>query len=359
MANTTPPEKPPTDSYQIIKDARTLIDSRPESTASKKSAANYVREVTRLAKKGKDLWATAQDTTSQNTWFLRRAAILHIATSEITLYLSRQDKLQRELRDVPKTDPRWAPWQKHITQINGWTDIIQKAPEGSPLINIKPRKSKRRLGPGLPVDWREKLAVRLPTWKTQYLIAAITGCRPVELAKGVKLEIQSNELVVTINGAKLSAQSGQEWRELRWTLSDATPLVEQLIAQVKATNGLLSVNLGTDNTNPARAFSDAIKAAAKREWPNRKLSITAYSLRHAAASDLKASNLNSAEISAALGHAVDATKSTYGHVICARGASVAPQKTSAARTVKNVQNTFIPSIKAKSQVRQRGNTPGF
>jgi integrase len=358
MAITTPPEKPTANSNTIIKDARSLINSRPESTASEKSAANYRREVTRLARKGKDLWTTAQDTTSQNTWFLRRAAILHIATSEIKAYLSRQDMLQLELRDIPKTDSRWAPWQKYIINIQGWMDIIQKVPEGSPLIDIKPRKSKRRLGPGLPVDWREKLAGRLPMWKTQYLVAAVTGCRPIELHKGVKLEIQSNELVATIKGAKLSIKSGQEWRELRWTLSDATPLVKQLITQVQAANGTLIVNLGTDNTNPSRAFSDAIKAAAKREWPNRKLSITAYSLRHVAASDLKASYLSSDEISAALGHAVDATKSTYGHAAAsARGASVTPQKVSAARTVKNVKNTFNPSIGAKSQVRQRGNAP--
>jgi len=53
------------------------------------------------------------------------------------------------------------------------------------------------------------------------------------------------------------------------------------------------------------------------------------------AADMKADgHLDSGEISAALGHLSDATKSTYGHANMCKGRGVAPARVTAAREVK-------------------------
>lgn len=63
--------------------------------------------------------------------------------------------------------------------------------------------------------------------------------------------------------------------------------------------------------------------AAAREWPKRKTTLTPYCFRHQLAADMKASEqLDSEEISAALGHLSDATKSTYGHANMCKGRGV-------------------------------------
>jgi len=74
--------------------------------------------------------------------------------------------------------------------------------------------------------------------------------------------------------------------------------------------------------------------AAACEWQKCRTTVTPYCLRHRLAADMKADGkLDSGEISAALGHLSDATKSTYGHANMCKGRSLAPRLT-AARQVK-------------------------
>lgn len=75
--------------------------------------------------------------------------------------------------------------------------------------------------------------------------------------------------------------------------------------------------------------------AAACEWRKWKWTITPYCLRPQPAADMKADEqLDSGEISAALGHLSDATKSTYGHANMCKGRSLAPARLTAAREVK-------------------------
>jgi hypothetical protein len=57
-------------------------------------------------------------------------------------------------------------------------------------------------------------------------------------------------------------------------------------------------------------------------------------MRHQAAADMKASDMDSGDISAALGHLSDVTKSTYGRANMSRSSGVAPAKVEAALKVK-------------------------
>ena len=71
--------------------------------------------------------------------------------------------------------------------------------------------------------------------------------------------------------------------------------------------------------------------------------------RHAMASDLKASGLSSQEQSAALGHQVVETKSTYGSHRQGRAGGVAPDRVKAAQAVRG-EPTQPPENEARRVV---------
>jgi len=98
---------------------------------------------------------------------------------------------------------------------------------------------------------------------------------------------------------------------------------------------------GRGHNTPTATYSRAITNAGKRAWPEHPHSISAYSLRHAFAEDLKKSDLSRADISAALGHMVDKTASFYGHrgQPARGGHSVAPTKVLATTPVKATART--------------------
>lgn len=330
--------------FETITTGWALLSNHPLTQPSEKSIATYQREFNRIKARaeGGKIWEAAAQTTSQRTWYLRRAAILFLAWRALAKQLTVQEQMQTALRDAPPQDARWDQWRAEVQKVGRLIELIKSAPSGSPLVAPKPRRTKRKTGPGLPDDWREQLAARLPNWRQAYLVAAVTGCRPAELAKGVELRVREGQLQASIIGAKVGEYAGQPLRSMRWTLPNASPLVEQLAEAVLANAGELTVSLGNRNTNPARAFSDAIREAAKRAWPGRKLSITAYSLRHAAASDLKSSGLGETAVSQALGHASLSTKSTYGRAArTQKGVSVAPGQVEGSRPVRGQASTWI------------------
>jgi integrase len=184
----------------------------------------------------------------------------------------------------------------------------------------------------------------MPTYRAAALTAAVTGCRPAELVNGVRLSIEGDMLVAHIEGAKVDVArgKGQEWRRLEWPLNHPSAMVRDLAGEVAREHGTLLVTIKS-STN----FSTAMRNAATREWPKRKAAVTPYCFRHQAAADMKADGqLDSGEISVALGHISDATKSTYGHANMSKGRGVAPTKVTGARPVK-----MRTAVKAKSPVK--------
>jgi integrase len=185
---------------------------------------------------------------------------------------------------------------------------------------------------GLPPNWRELVVARMPAYRSAALTAAVTGCRPAELVGGVQLRIEGGILVALVHGAKVDVArgKGQEWRRLVWPLDHPSELVQGLVGEVTRADGSLLVTIAS-----ASNFSKSMSNAAAREWPKRKATITPYCFRHQVAADMKADGrLDSGEISAALGHLSDATKSTYGHANMCKGGSLAPARVTAAREVK-------------------------
>lgn len=166
------------------------------------------------------------------------------------------------------------------------------------------RKSKRASLCNLPQNWRERLVADMPQkHRTRCMIIAVTGARPEEMHRPVKLlALPSGTLQVTFQGAKTSELTlgGQEWR--RMTLRGG--LASELWALVERHGGSVrlspTVGLGLQKSITA--------TAARLGYPE----ISAYSLRHAFAADLKKANLDDDLISLALGHVSRKSKSSYG-----------------------------------------------
>lgn len=220
-----------------------------------------------------------------------------------------------------------------MDEIATMNEILRTAPGADQLTDRVPRKSKRRLRK-VPENWREILASRIVRWKTPFLVTAITGCRPVELVRGgVEISILGSDLIVTVNGAKLTDYSGQPQRTLTWSLDHPSKLVSDLVKIVQNSGGGLLVKMPSDSRRAEAAFSTNIRDAAKRAFPNLSTTITPYSLRHALASDLKAAGFSKVQIAQGLGHISTDTQNTYGHTNAARGVSLAPREVSASREV--------------------------
>ena len=340
--------------YDTIKRARALLAATPKSTARKSTVDDYRGKIKRLANR-MEVTRTfdavineALKTRKKSSWQAYRAALLFTARNGLETYLAEQDTLQRGMKAAEalgqQTD--WSPWLSMITKVEDSRRALQTVLDASlPIEGRLDRHSKRQDMKGLPSDWREQIVARMPTYSMAALTAAVTGCRPAELVSGVKLSIADGMLTAYILGAKVDVEKGkgQEWRKLSWSVDHPSGLVQEILRQVRFTSGERIVQIAN-----ASNFSKSMSNAGKRLWPKRKATITPYCMRHQVAADMKADGgLSSTEISAALGHVSDVTKSTYGHANMGRGGGVAPTKVSAARTVKMKTPSKAASKKVK------------
>jgi hypothetical protein len=348
--------------FIIIKEARAFLTSVPKSSASDKTLACYAKNAKRLRSLAKDpndfgeLLVLAQKTSKLNTWYSRRAPLVMMARGGLEHFLSEQDKIQCLLKmaEIPTNDGQWEKFRTAVVSVKHWHENLKQVMESKPPSQIVNRKSKRVSLKGLPDDWREKIIKRTPKYYPATLVAAVTGCRPDELVHGVKLFMENGMLVAFIKGSKTTEKTGQPWRKLSWPINSESVLVRELCSVVQAQKGELLVKIEC-----GKKFHGAIRAASKREWAGRKEDVTPYCFRHHAAGDMKGSGtMTSVEISAALGHLSDVTKSRYGHANMGRSSGVSPCSVVAARPVSvKKKNEFdhksLKENKAKSSGKRK------
>jgi len=190
-----------------------------------------------------------------------------------------------------------------------------------PVVDQIPRKSKGNDLPGLPADWREKVLERMlgsdnyvPT-----LTAAVSGCRPEELRRGVRIWIEGDMLAFRILGAKIGEASGQPERFIRYALPNGNRLVTDMADLVGMAGGELEVAIKNSSS-----FTSAITYYGRVTFPRRQKSITPYCFRHAFASDLKKAIGDADLVSEALGHRADKMRSRYGNSGKGRAGGVIP-----------------------------------
>ncbi|HEY9209978.1 MAG TPA: hypothetical protein VIO56_01095 [Methylotenera sp.] len=198
------------------------------------------------------------------------------------------------------------------------------------------RKSKKASLCNLPKNWRELMAKASVhgQFHIPMLSAMLTGARPEEIQRGITFIRMGDQLRVRIRGAKVKAEAGQPWRF--FNVADH-PIKDMLLAYMdtQPNKNKLVVRVGNKNS-----LTTYMRSIGKKLWPDRKEAITAYSARHAMASDCKLAIKNGADedlASMVLGHCVDKTQSYYGNLSQSGGDSMAPTNLVVCRPVRNKQ----------------------
>ena len=318
-----------TDGFETIKKARDLIKNR-NKLLTDKTRLEYEKISKRIFSAGSidDVVAKLNRMTSKNTHTKAKVAARYFLANLLDGLLKKQDQLQREKDDT---------FLKVVADIEKVTHYFDKIDSAAMEKTIKAR-SKRQDIKNLPMDWRETVIQSVAKKdQIQVLVLAVAGCRPAELVTGVKVKIGPDQLRITIVGAKVTEKSGQPERTLTYTLPAECNLVMQLASRL----GIGSHLIATDS---AVRITCMIRDAAKRAYPQLRRSITAYCFRHQFASDLKASEIESDDISKAMGHCVDRAATRYGHKKMARG-GISQLGVEAVREVR-IRNTFIAKKKS-------------
>lgn len=181
------------------------------------------------------------------------------------------------------------------------------------------KKSKKLDLAQLPKQWRATVFDAIKPQKTSRLASSVallwaTGCRPVEIEKGVRVSLDGGQLLIEIQGAKhglidngdVVADRGLEWRKLKLNpgLNAATEYLARLCA-----DGPQTV---TYNKNSLRTRLNEVGRLAIRKMPE-AVSISPYTFRHAMGSDLKScDDFTDEERSSIMGHLSVESLSVYG-----------------------------------------------
>ncbi|MGC7041097.1 hypothetical protein ACP0I1_12095 [Pseudomonas aeruginosa] len=326
--------------FEIIKAARQRMKELPSTELSKLTGDGYISEYNRMVgEQGVDpekLWSAICATQSKSTYRRRVAATIHCCRLQLREALRSQDAAQRA-GDTTALLHQVAV----IEEIAEIIDIIGRHKGQCPLEATVRRKSKRSDLKYLPSNWRDLLLRQLEGSKYElaYLAEAVSGCRPGELEKGVKVIFSEDSRLLTIridNGVKVTDHKGQPWREITYRVDQSLPLVRALYeACRKIAPDAIEAVVDIEKTTNWRA---ALSSAGQKLWPRLKFRVCPYHLRNAAASDWKRAGLSEEEISAALGHCVNKTSSTYGQSQIGQGSGgLCPVEVRAARPILNTR----------------------
>ena len=282
------------------------------------SQAVYWRRFLRMnddsARTGLSVAACAACGVGQNEWYLRRAAYFWCAFKELTRLLECIGEAQA---------PSSRVGLEHGIAYSGLHAQIQTLLTGCESFermaapNRKHRYSTRsHIIRGLPRDWREQLFAQLPApQRTAFLVLALTGCRPIELQKGVGVTLAEQGgrdlFLFEIEGAKVTPNSGQPQRQL-WREIHLCPLASLLY------NRLSDVLDGPSPLTPirvsvecGRSISDAITRYGAKLWPQHGR-LNAYALRYQFKEDLCLAGRDRDFIARAMGHNNDVSQNYYG-----------------------------------------------
>lgn len=320
--------------------ARQLLSQMPATNTSIETEQAYRKELSRLIAKTRSpdhpqspdrFWAAVCDTSSKRTYYRRVAAV------KFGLRIMLEGALRSERTDT----------LRFVIELSAKVNEAH----GKCPIESKRRHSKRQDIRGLPADWREIMLSEIKTTPHHlpFLVLAVVGCRAEELKKGVRVVATSSALTLHIQGAKVKEAQGQPTRQVTYENIDANtnPLVQALHREIWSESLIDedSYEVLIRIVGEKSGFSSAIRRAGHRLWPRRRSEITPSCFRHAAASDFK-EHLSADDVSAAIGHCVDATRSRYGQRQMSSGNSgLQPSSVKAERVIRATsQKNWRPKL---------------
>ncbi len=175
--------------------------------------------------------------------------------------------------------------------------------EGYPVTRLQDEPALAERAP----DWRERVFQNVRERDRDAVsVAALTGARPAELAKGVQVDrMKDGGLRFTVQGAKLDDATGrgQKSRTIEVTRADASKSAEgrHLLA------GPASREVRLDST--PGAFAHRIGRSGERAQIER---VSPYDYRHDFADRARSDGAGRDEIAAALGHRSETSQAAYG-----------------------------------------------
>lgn len=131
------------------------------------------------------------------------------------------------------------------------------------------------------------------------MIVEITGCRPAELSS---ISLLGNQIIHITGAKKIEEVRGCD-RMLK--LSEKSYAILELLLPH------ISHDFQSKTSDISR-IQRRLQRHVKKLWPNRKANISLYSYRHQMGANLKASGINSNEISSMMGHKSTNSISVYG-----------------------------------------------
>lgn len=144
------------------------------------------------------------------------------------------------------------------------------------------------------------------------LVLKATGCRPDELQKGVRVNIKGDVLTFKIIGSKYNVKMkrGIAIREIKVKINEDNAKYLNPLKEIFEKNpGAYDYKVSVDSKV---AFTGYITKISKRLWPRKKNHASAYSFRHAKATELKNSDKSDIEIAQIMGHASTRAQQSYG-----------------------------------------------
>jgi integrase len=152
----------------------------------------------------------------------------------------------------------------------------------------------------LPSDWRKQfldLNEQSPTYRVTGVLMCFTGVRPEELARGIRVQDDGTSFRVTVNGAKVRANHGQETRSFcvrkavmpKWLIAELTTNPQPVYSAEKGA---------------MRKHLSRISAMIKDKVPmpgGKQPIVSAYCFRHALVTDLRDAGWSDAEIAPVIG----------------------------------------------------------
>ena len=242
------------------------------------------------------------ETMRKRTWFSVRAACRFFLAGKILEELSKVDKCKRtgDLEGA-KTALQWALWSQDYLKRK-----LSAPATFSPERERKENRGKRRTLGSLPATWPEQVFSAAPeSLRPAVAIHYLSGCRPEELERGIRIVKTPDGIEFVVGGAKVyqkgGLQIGQKERRIRLQFSSD---LERRMSDV-VPEGVTSCKKDTVRKGLLR-LSQSL-------FPRHSRPVSAYNFRHLFSSRVKRSGgVGEDEIAAALGHASCRTQSAYG-----------------------------------------------
>lgn len=289
---------------------------------------------------GLDVWdLVAARSNTVDSWYTARAA-LHFYLIEMAGTTKREIDMWDAARRANKlTNAMQDDFHAACNTLPAYANALAATPFGQLPDKFKGEgKSKRAVNSkshslrGRPDDWREKVAAQLSgDRRLLFLIQCVSGCRPVELARGVRVVLlPSGELSLVVQGAKLTKHAGQPFRSLSVGTEDG---VARELARLLGPGGMVD---STQLIGSVDAHRKAVARAGQKAFPaksnNKKLA--SYSARNQFKSNAKAAGLSPVQVAKAMGHSTTRSGAYYGGGARSGKGAVTLRNVNAARAVK-------------------------